>query len=116
MPYCYNCGKEVTKNHKFCSNCGYAFNRVPKCFEIFGYVGFGLGIAAFVLSFLPLYGFVFDMMLSPYAIVFSCLAQKETKVLSKANKGLVFGILGLVISLVSFILFIVSMIILGSEY
>lgn len=107
MPYCYSCGKEVTKEQNYCSSCGYKFNHIPKCFEIFGYVGFGLGIGSFIMAFIPLYGMFFNIFLSTAAIVLSSLGKKEPKVDNKTSKGLVFGILGLSISIIMFIGFLI---------
>ena len=130
--YCKNCGKELIENASFCPECGTPvssvhesefkkaedpFNiggqtydqkpRVPKCFTVFGNVGFGLSLAGFICGFIPFICYV-GIELALAGLVFSCLGQRDVNNLKKAKSGKVFGILGIIFS---FIMIIVSTVI-----
>lgn len=128
--YCKNCGKELMDGIKFCPECGEAIVEekefsefepeveiineetpkvhVPRCFTIFGKIGFGLGLAGFICSFIPLICYV-GIELSTIGLVFSILGKRDPELAIKTKKGRIFSILGLsigfVMSIVSVLLF-----------
>lgn len=121
MAYCSKCGSVLEEGQKFCSCCGEnlckeetsSLKQIPLCYKIFGYVGFGLGILTFVLSFIPFANYV-CVFSGPAGIVFSCLGKKEPQVYNKAHKGFIFSLVGLIIGVVLLIIYtIIFVVILG---
>ena len=82
---------------------------VPKCFTIFGNVGYILSLVGFICSFIPVLVFS-TYQASLIGLVFCILGKRDPELANKTKKGRVFGILGLVFG---FIMMIVSAIILG---
>lgn len=121
MAYCSKCGSELEEGQKFCSSCGEnlckeetsSHQQIPLCYKIFGYVGFGVGILTFVLSFIPFVNYM-CIFSGPAGIVFSCLGKKEPQVYNKAHKGFIFSLVGLIIGVVLLIIYtIIFVVILG---
>ena len=84
---------------------------VPRCFTVFGNVGYILALVGFICSFIPV------VCLSTYqasivGLVFCILGKRDPELANKTKKGRVFSILGLVFG---FIMMIVSILILGWE-
>ena len=126
--YCKRCGKELVEGTKYCPECGEnnevveaevvdsvcetpQVNKphVARCFTIFAKIGYGLGIATFICSFIP-FVCLFSLSAGEVSLVFSILGRKDPEMRSKAKKGLVFSILGLAIS---FIVWIITCVIMG---
>ena len=124
--FCKKCGVELQEGVKFCPECGepvvveqelvvesenLSFEsieqhkpHVPKCFTIFGNVGYGLSLAGFICGLIPFICYVgFELAL--VGLVFSILGRRDTSLEAKTKKGKIFGILGLVFG---FIMIIVS--------
>lgn len=122
--YCKNCGKELLEGTRFCSACGepvmveadlvneepiidvvfdeqpeVPVKHVPRCFTIFGKIGYGLGLAGFICGFIPFICYV-GLELSTIGLVFSILGKRDEELASKTKKGRVFSILGLSIGFV----------------
>jgi len=129
MAFCANCGKELSADEKFCSNCGAEvanktlteevieefkyeeqqtqeaqINLVPKCFTIFGKVGYIVGLVSFIVSFVPIVGYT-SFIVGPVGIVFSILGKKDPFNISKCKKGLKLSIWGTILGFVFYILF-----------
>ena len=113
--YCTYCGKQIEDNANFCCYCGKQINNVKSVNnnhdvkgKVFSFIGFGLGITAFVFSLIPIWCFCAFCFTIP-AMIFSNLGRNSTKA-NFARKGKVFGILSIIFSV---IMSIVTMIILG---
>ncbi len=124
---CNVCGKENIDEAKFCAGCGNELvetveaeviedvtveaveepqiPHVPKCFDVFAKLGFGLGLGGLIGCLLFGFGYVVAMP----GIVFSALGKRSIKYHNKARKGLVLSVLGTVIGLI--IYFVVCVII-----
>ena len=114
---CNVCGKENIDEAKFCAGCGNELvetveaeiiedgvvettnepetPHVPKCFDVFAKLGFGLGLGGLIGCILFGIGYVVAIP----GIVFSALGKRSIKYHNKATKGLVLSILGTVIGL-----------------
>lgn len=121
MLYCQQCGSKLTENEKYCFVCGALLNEneanteiqndnsVPKCFTIFGKIGFILGIITIAICLIPGWNIVcFDI--GPIGIVFSCLGKKDPTLKNKTKAGFILSIVGfvvgLIINVIAFIIFI----------
>lgn len=123
MAYCPKCGNEVKEDEKFCSICGeklkeeindvevnYLQNTeeinttVPKCFTIFGKIGFILGIVTIAICLIPGLN-VLALEAGPAGIVFSCLGKKDTSLASKTKVGLILSIVGTVVGFIMYIIY-----------
>lgn len=115
---CNVCGKENIDEAKFCTGCGNELvetveaevieddatvtakepetPRVPKCFDVFAKLGFGLGLGGLLGCILFGIGYVVAIP----GIVFSALGKKSITYHEKAKKGLVLSILGTVLGLI----------------
>lgn len=115
---CKVCGLENLEEAKFCSGCGEALveepvevveevakPHVPKCFDVFAKLGFGLGLGGLIASILCGIG----MAATIPGIVFSILGKRSIDYRAKANKGLVLSIIGTVASFIIYIVTIVVM-------
>ena len=109
--YCKKCGNNLEPGAKFCPECGEAVvvervyvepqvvssttkkPHVPKCFTVFGNLGYTFGIISFICSFIPFVNLV-TAELAVAGIVFSALGKRDYNNASKAQKGLTFNILG----------------------
>lgn len=82
----------------------------PKCWRVFGKIGFILGLISFICSFTIILSVV-SVYISEPAIVFSALGKKtkDEEYKSKANKGLVFSIISLAVGFIGYIIFLVVM-------
>jgi hypothetical protein len=120
---CNVCGKENIDEAKFCAGCGNELAEtveaeviedgnaeiaqepetphVPKCFDVFAKLGFGLGLGGLIGCIFLGFGFVAAMP----GIVFSALGKKSIKYHNKAKKGLVLSILGTVIGIIVYFAF-----------
>ncbi len=117
---CNVCGKENIDEAKFCAGCGNELvetveaeviegttanepetPHVPKCFDVFAKLGFGLGLGGLIGCILLGFGCVVAMP----GIVFSALGKKSIKYHNKAKKGLVLSILGTVIGIIVYFAF-----------
>ena len=122
--YCKYCGSHIADDSKFCSECGTKVNdfysRSDFCQQdsnidnrtrskVFAFVGFGLGITAFVISFMFIAGYCAFLFAIP-GIIFSVQGKKSVKA-SYAKKGLVFSILGLILGFVISTIILLLMII-----
>ena len=103
--YCEKCGMIMRENDEFCSNCGEKrkdikkISRKQKVWNVFANLGFGFGIASFVLSFFTI---VFKGAFSDFLVagfVFSILGKKSLRYIDRARKGLTFSIIALFISI-----------------
>ena len=84
---------------------------VPRCFTVFGNVGYILALVGFICSFIPVIC-VSTYQASLVGLVFSILGKRDPELANKTKKGRVFGILGLVFG---FIMIIVTILVLGWE-
>lgn len=80
----------------------------PKCWKVFGKIGFILGLISFICSFTVIFSMI-SLTIAEPAIVFSALGKKtkDEEYKSKANKGLVFGIVGLAVGFIGYIIYMV---------
>lgn len=123
MGYCSKCGNEYNEGQNFCTVCGNRLDeevfepdkKLPLCYKIFGYVGFGLGIFTFIMAFIPIANYV-TFISGPIGIVMSCLGKKEKQVYNKARKGFIFSLIGLILGVVLFIVYIVLMSLIFESY
>ena len=127
---CNVCGKENIDEAKYCSGCGNELvaevtgevveepqtPHVPKCFDVFAKLGFGLGLGGLIGCLLIGLGYIAAIP----GIVFSALGKRSIEYHGKARAGLVLSIIGTILGLVIyFVFFIVVGIIAGlseSEY
>lgn len=134
--YCKKCGAELLEGIKFCPECGEPVGskevevvdsenlsfespeqpkkHVPKCFTIFGRVGFGLALAGFICGFIP-YICMVGLELATIGLVFSILGKRDPELEKKTKLGKIFGILGLVFGFIMTIVTVVIMAELGLE-
>lgn len=125
--FCIHCGNEIKNDSKFCCYCGNQVeqlqqkqnaNRPSVRNKVFAYIGFGHGIAAFVMSFIPLVC-IYSFLCAIPGIIFSCLGKKSEKE-KYAKKGRLFSVLGLIISfimtIITFVLLIFLFEYVGIEY
>lgn len=114
MPFCKNCGKELSEGQVFCPECGQSQNdevvveteqpKVAKVWGVFAKLSKIFGIVAFILSFIPFLNII-SWELGPVAIVFSILGKKDPTCTDLCKRGLVFGILGTVLGLVLYFVY-----------
>lgn len=115
MAYCQNCGNEVRDDEKFCPACGASLNEnetnieiqnensVPKCFTIFGKIGYILGIITISICLIPALN-ILTFEVGPVGIVFSCLGKKDSTLASKTKIGLILSIIGTVLVFIMYII------------
>ena len=116
--FCVHCGKEIENDSKFCCYCGEAVQSVVEVKQekssvknkIFAFIGFGHGIAAFVLSLIPFACFYSFLFVIP-GFIFSGLGKKSSKE-NFAKKGKLFSTLGLIFGIIMTILTIVLFVLL----
>ena len=111
--YCTKCGSRIDDDSKFCSECGTKVNDfysqsdfcqqdsnidTRTSSKVFAFVGFGLGITAFVISFIFIAGYCAFLFAIP-GLIFSIQGKKSVKA-SYAKKGITFSILGLILGFV----------------
>ena len=116
--YCENCGKKLNENQRFCPDCG-TKKRVDeaknektptkktkqaKCWSIFARVGFGLGLAGFITSWI-----IIGYVLGVNGIVFSALGMHSNTNHGTAVAGLVLSILGTILGLAFYVIWIVAL-------
>ncbi len=107
--YCKECGKLLNENENFCTNCGEPISNnikvetkehhVPKCFDIFAMVGYGLGLGSII-------GFMtgpFATVVAIYGIVFSALGKRSIKKHDKASTGLTLSIVATILSFIFYV-------------
>lgn len=117
--YCNKCGKEIESGAAFCSFCGAKvetvevvsepvdFTKEPRGpWKSFALVGFILGIVSLAMSWIPLVGFIFSMVLGITGIVLSSLGKRSVINHSKAKTGLTLSIISLPVGFISYIVFI----------
>ena len=112
MKFCSNCGAPLIEHSKFCNECGSKVvdsvipNSSPavvstpvdtgsvlkqaKCWSVFAKVGFGLGLAGLICSFIYVYGIIISL----HGLVFSILGLRSYTRHGKAVAGLVMSIIG----------------------
>ena len=112
MKFCSNCGAPLIEHSKFCNECGSKVvdsvipNSSPavvstpvvtggvlkqaKCWSVFAKVGFGLGLAGLICSFVYVYGIIISL----HGLVFSILGLRSYTNHGKAVAGLVMSIIG----------------------
>ena len=107
---CNVCGKENIDEAKYCSGCGNELiedvvgevvgepetPHVPKCFDVFAKLGFGLGLGGLLGCLLIGLGYVVAIP----GIVFSALGRRSITYHDKAKKGLVLSIIGTVLGII----------------
>ena len=110
--YCSVCGAHIEDDSKFCPYCGVktdVYEQVNRNNsvrnKVFAFVAYGLGITAFVLGFMPIYGF-FTLFCSIPALVFSKFGMDSPKS-HFARKGRLFAILGLSFGMVISTIFVI---------
>lgn len=121
--YCNKCGKELESGASFCSFCGAKVETVEVVGErvdltkeprgpwkAFGLVGFILGIVSLAMSWIPMVGFIFSMVLGITGIVLSSLGKRSVINHSKANTGLTLSIISLPVGFISYIVFILMLV------
>ena len=107
---CIHCGNEFKVNGNFCPYCGKEIKaevvqnneqkpHIKKCFYVFAKVGYGLGLGAFIASFIPFFNF-FAIFVGIAGIVFSALGNRT----NPTKSGLKFSIAAVIISIVAIIL------------
>ena len=104
--FCIHCGKEIENDSKFCCYCGEAVQSVVEVEQqrpsvknkVFAFVGFGHGIAAFVLSLIPFACFYSFLFVIP-GFIFSGLGKNSNKE-NFAKKGKLFSTLGLIFGII----------------
>lgn len=118
MAYCQNCGNEVREDEKFCPACGASLNEneanieiqnensVPKCFTIFGKIGYILGIVTIAICLIPGLN-VLTLEAGPVGIVFSCLGKKDTSLASKTKVGFILSLVGTIVGFIMYIIYMV---------
>lgn len=123
MNFCPKCGNEINEDEKFCPSCGAKIDEendgllveevventeksVPKCFTIFGKIGFILGIVSVAICLIPIIN-AFALEAGPIGIVFSCLGKKDSSLASKTKVGLILSIIGTVVGFIMYIVYIV---------
>lgn len=118
MAYCQNCGNEVREDEKFCPACGASLNEnevnieiqnensVPKCFTIFGKIGYILGIVTIAICLIPWLN-VLSFEAGPVGIVFSCLGKKDTSLASKTKVGFILSLVGTIVGFIMYIIYTV---------
>lgn len=111
MLYCQQCGSKLTENEKYCFACGALLNEneanteiqndnhIPKCFTIFGKIGFILGIVTIAVCLIPGLNVV-SVEVGPIGIVFSCLGKKDPILKNKTKAGFILSIVGLAVGLI----------------
>ena len=118
--FCTYCGKQIDDDSRFCCHCGKeAEPMIKKVIEnkpsvrnkIFAFVGFGLGITAFIFGFLPIWGII-SFMFSIPGLIFSKYGMDSDKV-NYAKKGKIFSNLGLIFGLSISTFFIILIGLLG---
>lgn len=112
---CNVCGKENIDEAKFCAGCGNELveevsgevveepqtPHVPKCFDVFAKLGFGLGLGGLIGCVLIGLGYIVAIP----GIVFSALGRKSIKYHDKAKKGLVLSIIGTILGIIIYFVF-----------
>ena len=116
MMYCTFCGKEIENNSKYCSYCGNEITnentenatKSNTKGKVFAYIGFGLGIQAFVMSIIPFVCFYSYISCIP-GIIFSNNGMDSSKV-KYAKKGKLFNklafIFGPIMSVITIIIIV----------
>lgn len=111
MLYCKQWGSKLTENEKYCFACGALLNEneanteiqndnhIPKCFTIFGKIGFILGIVTIAVCLIPGLNVV-SVEVGPIGIVFSCLGKKDPTLKNKTKAGFILSIVGLAVGLI----------------
>lgn len=120
MMYCTYCGKQIEDDSKFCTYCGNSTGYVEKKEvnnnvkeKIFAFIGFGLGIAAFVIGLIPFACFSAIFMAIP-GMIFSKIGMNSNKK-SFAKKGRIFSVLGLIFGIIMSVLTVVIIVVLVEE-
>ena len=132
--FCKRCGKELLEGAKFCPECGETVvveeptvevcdcgepvenkPHVPKCFTVFGKIGYPLSIVTFVCSFIPFLCMI-SVEIGVIALVFSILSKRDPQMEAKSKKGKIFSILGLIFGFIMCIVTGVIMGLLGMDY
>jgi hypothetical protein len=112
---CNLCGRENIEEAKYCAGCGNelveevvaeAFEEsqkphVPKCFDVFAKLGFGLGLGGLIGCLFIGLGYIVAIP----GIVFSALGKKSINYHAKAKTGLVLSILGTVLGIIIYFAF-----------
>ena len=112
--YCTYCGNLLNDNDRFCSNCGNSTLVEPevieqpkeaKCWTVFAKIGYGVSLAALILSCIPHPTlFLIGMETAGIGLVFSILGGKSSLLNQKAKKGKKMAIAGLVVSTIYLII------------
>lgn len=100
---CSNCNNEVYENLNYCTKCGNKINneqekKIPRCFDVFAKLGFGIGLASLISCIF----FGFGIFFAEHGIVFSALGKKSIKRKKMANVGLTISIISLILNVVIF--------------
>ncbi len=113
---CKYCGYENIEEAKFCAGCGENLAEekletiepevvqeqephVPKCFDVFAKLGFGLGLGGLIACIFAGIGYT----ICAPGIVFSILGKRSIKYHGKANAGLVLSIIGTVVGFIIYV-------------
>ena len=112
---CNVCGKENAEVAIFCVGCGNELveeevaevfeepqkPHVPKCYDVFAKLGFGLGLGGLIGCLFIGLGYIVAIP----GIVFSALGKKSINYHAKAKTGLVLSILGTVLGIIIYFAF-----------
>lgn len=113
---CQYCGFENEEGAKYCAGCGEKIieaeyvepvieqesPHVPKCFDVFAKLGFGLGLGGLIGCIFFGLGYIACVP----GIVFSALGKKSIEFHSKANVGLILSIIGTIVGFLIYVIFI----------
>lgn len=130
MKYCSNCGAVLLPDSKFCNECGskviesvvvnsntptvnstnyVAVKTQAKCWTVFAKIGFGVGLAGLICSFIYVYGII----ISAHGLVFSILGLRSYHSHGKAVAGMIMSIVGIALGFILSVMCVVCIINLG---
>lgn len=113
---CSICGNEVTNDVVFCPICGSKIEkdiieevstaekpRNAKVWDVFAKLGWGLGLAGLICSWI----YTLGLSLAVPALVFSILGKKSFKFANKARGGMIMSIIAIAVNFVATIIWVV---------
>lgn len=110
MKYCPKCGAEVAEEATACPKCGYPLKRKRKWGDVFGGIGLGFSIFAFIcgiLACIPLIGLAFGyiaVVVGTFSLIFSIIGCIGAVSKRKCITGIVFSALAIGLSIVGFVI------------
>ena len=127
--YCRNCGRELSKDSRYCPGCGaeqisqatyddpftttvapeIVEKKPAKVWSIFSKIGKIFGIVTISTCWIPVWGMAIALELGIVGIVFCCLGRKAKTDVADSNyrTGLKLAIPGIIISIVVYVVWLV---------